>query len=453
MVNYLKKNYIYIFIFFIFLFMAYWSTITPLWTDDWRSIVNGVGLNFSQIINTQIIAYNNWSGRVFGEGISRLLVTLPRPIFGILNSLVFILLSILMLRLSKNKLQSTKESFISYFFIIISLFLLTPTFGQVFLWTSGSGNYLWTLTANLVFVWLFINIDKVKIINKTILYILMIPLAIVSGWSNENTGGGVILLLIGMYLLNYFYKRNFTINIKKCLLIVIYIFSYLALILAPGNEKRAKVLDKDFINKNFINRIEIRIPQINVFISQYLIWIILVFIALACLNIFIFKNKEIVMYSLVWFISSFAMIYAMALSPELTDNQDRVFFNGFVFLIIATISLIPKNIDSPIIKSIMAFSIISLSIITLISLSTGFIDSKQTNNSISRRYQYIKNEIQKNGKNKTVKVDPLDYPGYTKYSVTFGNTWDLQKYSNKGVYTYPNSEYEQMFGANKIILK
>ncbi|WP_369403837.1 DUF6056 family protein [Fructilactobacillus florum] len=101
------------------------------------------------------------------------------------------------------------------FFIIISLFLLTPTFGQVFLWTSGSGNYLWTLTANLVFVWLFINIDKVKIINKTILYILMIPLAIVSGWSNENTGGGVILLLIGMYLLNYFYKRNFTINIKK----------------------------------------------------------------------------------------------------------------------------------------------------------------------------------------------------------------------------------------------
>ncbi|WP_054691184.1 DUF6056 family protein [Fructilactobacillus florum] len=175
-------------------------------------------------------------------------------------------------------------------------------------------------------------------------------------------------------------------------------FSYLALILAPGNEKRAKVLDKDFINKNFINRIEIRIPQINVFISQYLIWIILVFVALACLNIFIFKNKEIVMYSLVWFISSFAMIYAMALSPELTDNQDRVFFNGFVFLIIATISLIPKNIDSPIIKSIMAFSIISLSIITLISLSTGFIDSKQTNNSISRRYQYIKNEIQKNGK-------------------------------------------------------
>ncbi len=92
---------------------------------------------------------------------------------------------------------------------------MTPTFGQVFLWTSGSGNYLWTLTANLVFVWLFINIDKVKIINKTILYILMIPLAIVSGWSNENTGGGVILLLIGMYLLNYFYKRNFTINIKK----------------------------------------------------------------------------------------------------------------------------------------------------------------------------------------------------------------------------------------------
>ncbi|WP_369403836.1 DUF6056 family protein [Fructilactobacillus florum] len=83
------------------------------------------------MINTQIIAYNNWSGRVFGEGISRLLVTLPRPIFGILNSLVFILLSILMLRLSKNKLQSTKESFISYFFYYYFIISFDPYF-----WTS-----------------------------------------------------------------------------------------------------------------------------------------------------------------------------------------------------------------------------------------------------------------------------------------------------------------------------
>lgn len=449
----LKENLIYVLMLCVFAIMSIWSMLTPIWVDDWRSIINGVPLNFSQIVQTQIEGYFTWSGRVWGEGISRILVTLPRPIWGILNGLVFLLLSLFMLKLVNKKIVNSKSAVINYIFIIVSLFLLTPDFGQVFLWTSGSGNYLWTTTINLLFVYLFLNVDKFKNGYKLATYIAMIPISIISGWCNETTGGAVLIFLLGTVIINLINGDKLKFNYKKICIVLLYVVFYIILLIAPGNSVRAKTLNADFIHKSLLLKLSIRIPQINDFISNYMIWILVVFVGLLVLNVFLIKNIQRIETSILWVISGLAAFYALTLSPALDVTANRIFFTGFIFIIIGTINLIPRIFENVNLNMIITFSLITLIGITALKVTTGIIDSEKTNIAIKHRYAYISNEKNHLKNKKIIYVPPLEYIGNTKYSVDYGTMWDLETNQNDGAWAYPNSEYEIMYGVPKILLK
>lgn len=451
----LKEKLLWLMMWCVFVVMAIWSWLTPIWVDDWRSIIDGRPMQLGQIIQTQITGYQVWSGRIFGEGISRLLVVMPRPIFGILNGLVFLALSVLMLKLTTNQLSSKKSTIINYSFILISLFLLTPDFGQVYLWTSGSGNYLWTTVINLLFIYLFFNFEKFNLnhLSRILIYLILIPVAIVAGWSNETTGGGVLIFILGTVGLHALQSHKIKINYQKIVLLLIYFISYVFLLKAPGNKVRANTLNADFIHKSFFDKLSIRVPQVNDFIETYLLWILVVFVALLVINFFLVKNQAIIKSSLLWLVSGFAMIYALVFSPALDVTAHRIFFTGFIFIIIGMINLIPREFDNLNLKMLLSFSLITLSLLTILKVSTGFIDSEKTNIAIQHRYEFISREKERLGNKKTIYVPPLEYIGNTKYSVDYGTMWDLVRTQNDNQFIYPNSEYEIMYGVKRILLK
>ncbi|WP_413627947.1 DUF6056 family protein [Fructilactobacillus vespulae] len=451
----MKKNisekFIYVVMLCVFLAMSLWSAATPIWADDFRSVLDGQPMNLRQIVSSQIWGYQHWSGRIFGEGIARILVVIPRPAFGILNGLAFLALTILMLALINPTIRRNRRALINYLFVVFALFALTPGFGQVFLWTSGSGNYLWTTTINLLFIYLLTKRGLKK--TPRLVGLLMFPLAIVAGWSNETTGGGVLIFLLGYYLFNYLHTKKLTFNYRTASLIILYFVSYVMLIKAPGNQVRAMTFNNDFIHKTLSERVAVRFIQVNHFIFEYLLVILIAFLVLTVINLVWVKNNQKLEKALLWEISGLAMVYAMIFSPELNSEATRSFFAGFIFMIIGTITLLPHSFTNKRLNGLIYSLLVVMTGLTIFNVTNGVIDSSKTNEAILQRYHFIESSVNKYGENKTIAVPELSYLGKTKYSVNYGTLWELAPEHDLKKFVFPNSYYESMFGAKKIVLK
>ena len=126
-----------------FICMYLWNYLTPLWNDD----EGASHMSLKQIYDLGIHDYFAWNGRLVGQTIFRFLVNIPTPIEALLNSIVFIILSWLILFIAKTKI---KQNAIDYLFILLILFGCISDFTQIFIWRAGSGNYLWTMSLDLL---------------------------------------------------------------------------------------------------------------------------------------------------------------------------------------------------------------------------------------------------------------------------------------------------------------
>lgn len=165
-----------------FAFMTFWNYITPLWNDD----EGWTGMSFMSIIKSCSVDYMNSNGRFLGQFLAKLLVNIPLSLEAILNALAFVIMTVLMLRIvGINDMNNGLTKLLVYVFILLNIFLLTPGFSQVYLWRPGSGNYLWLMVIDLIFINLIINK------NTSFLYLIVTTIfGFLSGGANENTGGG-----------------------------------------------------------------------------------------------------------------------------------------------------------------------------------------------------------------------------------------------------------------------
>lgn len=115
------------------------------------------------------------------------------------------------------------------------VFLFTPSFGSVFLWRAGVGNYLAMAVMELLFLLLIYH----PVSNKVLNYILVIILGFIAGWGNENTSGAVILICI--LLLAKAYIQNHKIPLVPLLGTLSAISGFVFLLFSPGSQIRLKV--------------------------------------------------------------------------------------------------------------------------------------------------------------------------------------------------------------------
>lgn len=316
---------------------------TPWTVDDYGYHLNFATRelldSFSSIVESMQYHYHFINGRLIPHSIVQLLALyVGKPIFNVLNSAVFVLLGLLIYKISNVKKALSP---IRFLFIYLLMFLLLPAFGQTVLWFDGSVNYLWGTTLVVLMMYFFHN----KLLNpekytSVGFFILTIPLAFLAGGWSENTSAVFLMLEVlysALYLWTYrkklpaFYIVDFLVSTA----------SWLIMITAPANSYRRTRLPQ------FNSKAEALRNGMNscmLIMRRYLY--IFLFMLLALLMMFIlirvFKNrftnkfelnlnKNCIFTTSLFLLASFVANFVMVVAPY----GPRSAFGPVVFMMIA----------------------------------------------------------------------------------------------------------------------
>lgn len=431
------------------------NLFTPLVDDDLYLPKN---INLNYLIKSATNDYFGWNGRVVGQSIWRLLVAGNGFVSSVLISFSTVLLIILMTKFSSNKINPR-----SFLQIVILFILFVPVIGQTLFWRAGVGNYLFTTLLTFIFLNRFINwfrlsshsaqstsihTEKILMFLKSVLFILV---SILAGWSNENTSGGV-LLLVCLYMLLGKFKLGLRLQKWQFYSIFFYIMGYIGLLIAPGNALRTKATMPatwftEPLYSRFITGVVAVTKSLLIHYSLLLIAIIVLFIIL----LFIYKvrlNK--LMEPIAWAFSGFATIYVLSFSPMGQDGG-RSFFGGILMSIICLNMLFEKVyviVSDGQNTKLLHRGLKLLAIIAAAYACIGIVDSVKTNSALLTRYSYLDNLTTKQRNNEIIKVKKLNYYPKTKFSVTYGLS-DLGN-NPKG---FPNLGYNYFWDLKKGIVE
>lgn len=426
-----KKTYYYLqycCLFLVFLFMTYWNYITPLWNDD----EGWTGASFIEIVNSSIQDYFTQNGRFIGQVVARSLTNLPLSLEAVLNAGVFCAVSFLILKLS-TKQKNSLFRLVNYIFILSLIFLQTPGFSQVYLWRPGAGNYLWLMLIDLLFMNMFLA-QK----HSMPFLVLLTLVGFITGTTNENTVGGIIIICLG-YL---FLKR---VDKTRLWPIISLIVGYIVLLRSPGDTVRAHADNPGFFQLSLAAKIGKNLVPINDFIIHNLVFEIVVFIILLGFNLFIVENKQAVIEGLTWFIAGLLTWYVLVVSPG-APSEPQTYYGGFVLTLVANAKLFAVSINSEkIMRQVCTVTLLVLCFFTFINLSNGFIDSWKTDYAIAQRNAEI--HKQKREGHSSIRVKPLTYYGKSRYAMFF---WQFDISNNPENWT--NKSVAHRYNVKKVYL-
>ena len=298
-------------------------------TDDWHFMfVFGDFLpgenakrvqSLSDVFASMKDYYLGSGGRVLSHTILSIMLMMDKWVFNILNTIVYFSTGFLMYALIKEK----KNSAIILIPINILLIFYLPLFGETCLWMSGSVNYLWMAVLSLSFV---VSIKK----KKTGLSFL---LAILTGFTNEATGGMMIVFIISQIL---FKKEKLdVVNILRMLLVIP---GELFILLSPGNAIRAEE-----ISKTKVFSIEVAIDKLG----ETIRWIVddgyyVLIIPIIVILVIYRKKIDRLFDSISYLLVSLAGMVALALSGTFIM---RAHFLNVIFLIMSFASAVLALIE------------------------------------------------------------------------------------------------------------
>ncbi|MBK5719501.1 hypothetical protein JGH11_01315 [Dysgonomonas sp. Marseille-P4677] len=223
-----------------FLLVLLLNVLTPLISDDFAYLfIYGDDARIStigDIVQSQINHYYMWGGRSIVHFIAQVLLLLPSCITDVLNSLIYVIYTFLIY----YHIRGRGENSISLFVLInLSIWFMQPVFGDTILWITGAANYLWGTFFILLFL-LPYRLYEGKELNpfrQISFSVLLFIFGIIAGWTNENTAGAMILIVI-LFFLCYRSSRWY-VPIWGVLGLIGAVVGYAVMILAPGNFERA----------------------------------------------------------------------------------------------------------------------------------------------------------------------------------------------------------------------
>lgn len=268
------------------------NTYTPLTVDDFAYYANfatGELLDgFSSVVESMQHHYHYMNGRTIPHTIVQLLALyVEKPIFNVINSIMFVLLGFLIYKLSNS---GKRVSAIRLLFIYLLMFTLSPAFGQTVLWFDGSVNYLWGLTVIVLLLYLynekFLDTSKYK---SVWFVVLSIPIAFLAGGWSENASS-VLLMLQVLYMGLYWWIHRTNIPMFYIVDFVVSFASWIFMLTAPANayrKTRFPAYESTWL------MLKDRAQVCFVIMRQYLYVFLLMLLALLMLGVFIHISKNI----------------------------------------------------------------------------------------------------------------------------------------------------------------
>lgn len=341
-----KRRTFYAILIIAFLVILVMNILTPYMSDDFY-YNPGQGRSLNMILQKVWDNYMTWNGRLVPQFIMTTCLAIPQILFDILNSLVFVILALLMYC---NLETNDKFDARSMLIILLSLWFFTVAPGQTLLWTSGACNYLWATVISLGLLTLVRYLLHKKYEATGVKYILVcvgiFTYGIIAGWCNENTSGGVFLLLV-FSILQYAYKEIQKDRVKtgisvSCLLcktipgyayaaISGMVLGLLGLVLSPGGKIRMEENMSDESQAGVFALVG-RFLKLNEYVKEDFAIVGAIIIVLSCALYYKKQKMEELMYVIALLVSSVATIYVLVMTPT---PMDRALFGAGIFLIIA----------------------------------------------------------------------------------------------------------------------
>ena len=369
--------------------------------------------NLKDIFYSMYNHYFMWGGRITAHALVQFILIFDKSIFNLVNSIVFVGLALLIyMHCNINK----KINLTLLICILFSLWFFIPQFGLTILWASGACNYLWCGFIILLFLLPFRRYIENNTYTKDSIFknITMILIGFFAGWTNENSGGAMILLI--MLFLLYYKLHN--IKIPKWAIggFISSSVGFILLVIAPGNNAR-----KEYMTKKTVNLLSNLSKVLDI---SFTLCIMLLILLLIVLILFLLTNsdKKLIskqlLLSTMYIVSALAGIIVLIVSPQI---DGRTWFGPIIFIIIAIGNLYSCiDFNKYNLNIILSIFIIIVGFKVVQQYKVAYSDITKTFNSINIQIDTINQE--KSRDNLDVEVPAIQKPK-SSYNAFYGSRY------------------------------
>ncbi len=179
----------------IFFFMLACNFLTPYQADDFVyhfRFDNGAPVESVADIFPSLKAHaETLNGRLTAHFFVHLFELLPKPVFNIINTFVFIALIVLTAGFICGKRPNAAALLLAFCGVLVFM----PAFGEVVLWLDGSINYLWAIVLNLIFLLPYYRLfESGRSISAPFLKAGFVVLAFICGSFQETMSSAALAL-------------------------------------------------------------------------------------------------------------------------------------------------------------------------------------------------------------------------------------------------------------------
>ena len=338
MKNKMHRQDIWKYLFFIavvisFVTIYFYNVLTPYMSDDLlfdTSIYHSIW----DVFREEYKQYMNWNGRSVLQIILKFSMLMPKALFNVLNSACYVATMLLVYWNIKGKKQY--DVFL-YVLINFCVWVFCVDFSQTILWVAGACNYLWGIFIILGFVTLYrYYLEKRDNIRyKVLAGILLFVTGLLAGWGNENTSGGMILIILLLTAKYYFENKR----IEKVMLagIIGNFVGFAALLLAPGNVGRSEMAKAAETYTGIAAYISRGLKVIKA-IDEYL----LIYIVVICLlgTYFYYSKKYKLMEFAEVAVFAFSALATAAVLIMTPEPMPRAYFGANIYMMIAALQMV-----------------------------------------------------------------------------------------------------------------
>ena len=287
--------------------------------------------SLGDIVKSQIWHYNNWGGRSITHSILQMTILLGEQLTDILNVVMMFALSAMMCVAAGNKK-------IPFLFAALGMMVgLSANWKMSMFWQAGAANYLYITLFILFFLYCYLReaegAEAVGRLPGITLWI--VPLGLVSGWSNENMGPAVWVITVVVMVLCV--RAGKKLPLWMILGSITSLIGSILVIVAPGNFVRAQQVEANeygVLWQFFLRCYAESKAALEYLFGAVLLLIVLLIISKGILQIPIGRKNALLM------LCALLSWGAMVLSPH---YPDRATF-GTMILLICTILSLAKDV-------------------------------------------------------------------------------------------------------------
>lgn len=306
---------------------------TPLMMDDydysfsWSTGQRIAGLG--DIAASQAAHYKLWGGRSVVHAIAQFFLSMDKMVFNVANTLMYLLLLLQIYAIAKP--AGRRFCWPLLLCAHAALFTCVPYFGTVFLWLTGSCNYLWGTVLALTPILIQRSMRSGGMLCRGALSgVLAAIVSFLAGWTNENTACGVIAVVFLMLLWQW--AKGERVRKRQWLSLLAQIAGAAVMLLAPGNFARASSYEAGNMLLELLRRVVMATAYGVVYVGVLLIAALLLAAICKALGV-----KRRVGDVLILLVGAAGAAYAMIASPVFSD---RSWTGVFVLALCAALTLL-----------------------------------------------------------------------------------------------------------------